>query len=194
MQTCLARGVGSGVQRCRPSGRPAGFSRPVAVRTAAFFQFGKKAAKAPAKAPPRPTVIPSPSYNVPLGLLAISGLSAFEGATPLAALTGLLGIFLTIQAGRVKFVFDDEALEVVIAGKEEKETENKFVGGRNRWTYDTFINWEFWWPSFPVLVYFKESQTKPEGQIHFFPIIFNGKELYDVMRERCGPTKTSGPK
>lgn len=26
-----------------------------------------------------------------------------------------------------------------------------------------------------VLVYFKETQTRPEGQIHFFPIIFNGK-------------------
>ena len=24
---------------------------------------------------------------------------------------------------------------------------------------------EFWWPGFPVLVYFKESQTKPEGQV-----------------------------
>ena len=38
--------------------------------------------------------------------------------------------------------------------------------------YSTFVNWEFWWPNFPILVYFKESQTKPEGQIHFFPIIF----------------------
>jgi hypothetical protein len=34
------------------------------------------------------------------------------------------------------------------------------------------VNWELWWPSFPVLVYFKETQTKPEGQIHFFPVIF----------------------
>lgn len=30
---------------------------------------------------------------------------------------------------------------MVIAGQEDKETENKFVGGRNRWTYDSFINW-----------------------------------------------------
>lgn len=51
---------------------------------------------------PRPTVIPSPSFNVPLGLLAISGVSAYEGVTPLAALAGLLGVFLTIQATRVK--------------------------------------------------------------------------------------------
>jgi hypothetical protein len=54
-----------------------------------------------------------------------------------------------------RFVFDDEALEVVIAGKEEQQTENAFVGGRNRWRYDTFVNWELWWPGFPILVYFK---------------------------------------
>lgn len=40
----------------------------------------------------------------------------------------------------------------------------------------------------------QETQTKPEGQIHFFPIIFNGKQLYDVMVERCGPSQNSGPK
>lgn len=44
------------------------------------------------------------------------------------------------------------------------------------------------------LVGAQETQTKPEGQIHFFPIIFNGKQLYDVMVERCGSTQTSGPK
>jgi hypothetical protein len=77
-------------------------SVPTAQRPLQFFQFGKKKEQAPPKPAPRPTVIPSPSYNVPIGLLAIAGLSAVEGATPLAALTGLLGIFLTIQAGRVK--------------------------------------------------------------------------------------------
>lgn len=84
------------------------------------------------------------------------------------------------------------------------------------------MNWELWWPQFPVLVYFKETQTKPEGQIHFFPVIFvspliyhnfnsfiipsygiqfnsmlltqNGRQLYDVMVERAGPSKASGPK
>jgi hypothetical protein len=31
-----------------------------------------------------------------------------------------------------RFQFEPDALEVVIAGKEEQETENAFVGGRNR--------------------------------------------------------------
>ena len=50
----------------------------------------------------RPTVVPEPSFNVPLGLLAIAGVAGFEGATPLAGLAGLLGVFLAIQATRVK--------------------------------------------------------------------------------------------
>ena len=58
------------------------------------------------------------------------------------------------QTFNVKFRFDDSGLEVVL-GKEEEETENAFVGGKNRWEFDSFTNWEFWWPSFPVLVYFK---------------------------------------
>ena len=40
----------------------------------------------------------------------------------------------------------------------------------------------------------QENQTQPEGQIHFFPILFNGKQLYDVMVERCGPSQNSLPK
>jgi len=110
--------------------------------------------KAEEIAPKRETVIPEPSYNIPITLLGLAGVSSFEGATPAAALFGLLGVFLTIQASRVKFVFDDNALEVVV-GKRDEKTENAFVGGANRWKYDAFTNWEFWWPSFPVLVYFK---------------------------------------
>ena len=43
-----------------------------------------------------------------------------------------------------------------------------------------------------MLVYFKETQTKGDGQIHFFPVLFNATELYDVMAARCGPTQNSG--
>jgi hypothetical protein len=147
----------------------------------------------------------------------------------------------------------------VVIGAAAKESENAFVGGANRWAYDSFVNWEFWWPAFPCLVYFKvgwvgggwvpgkccqrvctqgrgllltpladvllllllpplaaavlcscccscrrllfsfsallqETQTKPEGQIHFFPIIMDGGQLYKVMSERCGPSQGSGPK
>jgi len=55
-------------------------------------------------------------------------------------------------------------------------------GGANKWSFKSVTNWEYWFPGFPILVYFKETQTKPEGQIHFFPIIMDGKELYEQVR------------
>lgn len=70
-----------------------------------LFNFLPGAKKAAPKAPARqvrPTVVPAPSFNVPLGLLAIAGVSGYEGATPLAVIAGLLGVFLSIQATRVK--------------------------------------------------------------------------------------------
>jgi hypothetical protein len=164
-----------------------------------FFKPKKAAPPPPPKRVIRPTVTPPPSFAIPATLAALSLTSGLVGHNGGAAgLFGVLGAFLAIQATRVRFVFDDEALEVVISGKQPGDdgaaTENAFVGGRNRWPYESFVNWEFWWPGFPVLVYFKETQTKPEGQIHFFPIIFDGGELYKVMKERCGPSVGSGGK
>ncbi|KAK9905698.1 hypothetical protein WJX75_004763 [Coccomyxa subellipsoidea] len=189
---------GSFINLCLRTGRDGGVDdTPVAKGATVMFTklvteaFFKNFNKAPKKLA-RETVVPEPSYNIPLVLAGLTGLSAFEGNLALAGLTGILGAFLAIQASRVKFIFRDDELEVAL-GETEKETENAFVGGANVWKYDTFTNWEFWWPGFPVLVYFKETQTKPEGQIHFFPIIFNSKQLYSLMVERCGASQNSGP-
>lgn len=68
----------------------------------------------------------------------------------------------------MKFIFRDDELEVAL-GATEKETENAFVGGANVWKYDTFTNWEFWWPGFPVLVYFKVgTQSHPATELCVF--------------------------
>ncbi|XP_022965932.1 uncharacterized protein LOC111465663 [Cucurbita maxima] len=142
----------------------------------------------------RETVIPDPDYRIPIVLLGAAGGLAYNENLIAAVPVGLLGLLLLVQATRVRFVFGNDALEVKIGDQLEESGENAFVGGKNRWKYSTFVNWELWWPSFPILVYFKETQTKPEGQVHFFPVIFNGKQLYDVMVERAGPSKTSGPK
>ncbi|XP_024018689.1 uncharacterized protein LOC21389015 [Morus notabilis] len=145
------------------------------------------------KAKTRETVIPDPDYRIPIVLLGLAGGLAYTDNLVPAVPVGLLGLLLLFQTTRVRFVFDDEALEVKVGDELQDSGENVFVGGKNRWKYSTFVNWELWWPNFPILVYFKERQTKPEGQIHFFPIIFNGKQLYDVMVERAGPSQNSGP-
>eukprot|EP00877_Chromochloris_zofingiensis_P014939 jgi/Chrzof1/969/Cz01g35070.t1 len=50
------------------------------------------------------TVVPDASFNLPLGLLAISGVSAYEHITTLAAISGALGVFLAAQATRVRYM------------------------------------------------------------------------------------------
>lgn len=47
----------------------------------------------------------------------------------------------TAQASRVRFRFESDALEVVL-GEQGNKSENKFVGGENRWKYSAFTNWE----------------------------------------------------
>ncbi|XP_076912142.1 uncharacterized protein LOC143570354 [Bidens hawaiensis] len=154
-----------------------------------FFSIGKKKVEVIK----RETVVPDPDYRIPIVLLGLAGGLAYEDNLLAAAPVGLLGLLLLFQTTRVRFVFDDEALEVKVGKELEESGENVFVGGKNRWKYTSFVNWELWWPNIPILVYFKETQTKPEGQVHFFPVIFNGKQLYDVMVERAGLSKTSGP-
>ncbi|XP_039143875.1 uncharacterized protein LOC120280983 isoform X2 [Dioscorea cayenensis subsp. rotundata] len=139
-------------------------------------------------------VIPDPDYRIPIVLLGLAGIFVYQENLLVAAPVGLLGLLLLFQTTRVRFVFDEEALEVKLGDQLQESGENVFVGGKNRWKYSTFVNWELWWPNFPILVYFKETQTKPEGQVHFFPVIFNGKQLYDVMVERASSSKTSLPK
>ncbi|KAI3524486.1 hypothetical protein L1887_03142 [Cichorium endivia] len=154
-----------------------------------WFSIGKKKPKTIK----RETIIPDPDYRIPIVFLGFAGGLVYGDNLLAAAPVGLLGLLLLFQTTRVRFVFDDEALEVKVGKELDESGENVFVGGKNRWKYSSFVNWELWWPNFPILVYFKETQTKPEGQIHFFPVIFNGKQLYDVMVERAGPSKTSTP-
>lgn len=142
----------------------------------------------------REVVVPAADYRLPLVLLGLCGGFVYQDNLLVAAPFGLLGLLLLFQTTRVRFVFGEDALEVKIGEELQESGENVFVGGENCWKYSTFVNWEFWWPNFPILVYFKETQTKPEGQVHFFPVIANGKQLYDVMVGRAGSSKTSGPK
>lgn len=133
------------------------------------------------------------SLNSPLGI--------FEGSLDL-----LFAVFLAVQASRIRFVFDETAFElknVDIGASDDAiltaSGENFVVGGANRWDYETFVNWDFF-PSeqYPVLVYFKETQTPQDkwnegpgqldkvggGQLHFFPAIANVKELKEQFQLR----------
>jgi hypothetical protein len=133
----------------------------------------------------------SRDYSLSRAFLGASALAAATLNPFVAVPTGVLGALLTVQSGKVKFVFDEEAMQVfVVRGGKDESRENFAVGGLNRWKYNTFTEWAFL-PSkeLPVLMYFKETQTKPEGQFHLFPIIVNSKELYDTMVSKVGIKK-----
>ena len=104
--------------------------------------FGSKPKPAP-KVKAEPVVVP-PDYRVAGGFFATGvglSLTGNQGAgIPLA----LIGAFLASRTQKVRFIFDDDAMEVMTVGKDGElstERENFAVGGRNRWAYDTFTNW-----------------------------------------------------
>mmetsp|Transcript_10618 Transcript_10618/g.21849 ORF Transcript_10618/g.21849 Transcript_10618/m.21849 type:complete len:228 (+) Transcript_10618:58-741(+) len=154
-----------------------------------------------------PVEIIEPSYNLALGSLALgaafgvpgsplkSKLSAFLGGIPLT----LFGLFLAFQTTTLRFTFDDKNF-ALLRSNLESTGENVVVGGENAWAYDKFVNYDlFPSRSFPILVYFKETQTPEEfwnvgpgeqanspeaiakgaipGQVHFFPAIGNTEDL-----------------
>eukprot|EP00244_Chara_vulgaris_P000158 TRINITY_DN1022_c0_g1_i13.p1 TRINITY_DN1022_c0_g1~~TRINITY_DN1022_c0_g1_i13.p1 ORF type:complete len:264 (-),score=33.25 TRINITY_DN1022_c0_g1_i13:131-922(-) len=136
---------------------------------------------------------PAPDYRLAIGFLGVAGVLASLKAELAAAPVGLLGILLLVQTPRVRFTFGKDAFAIRVGDELKESGENVFVGGKNQWRYDTFVNWELWWPEFPILAYFKETQTKPEGQIHFFPVTADGKRLYELMVAKWGSSKNSLP-
>lgn len=138
------------------------------------------------------TIIVPEDYTVSAGFLASAVVTFLLHNVIGGGVLGAIGLLLFIQTGRVRFVFDGEAMEVLIKSKTsesalESSGENFAVGGKNRWSFSSFTSWRFL-PSnsLPILMYFKEIQTKPEGQIHFFPVIMKSDVLKELMILRVG--------
>jgi hypothetical protein len=121
----------------------------------------------------------------------------------------LFATLLLVQARRVRLVFQKDSfeffnikgpgLDLEKGGKLVQKPGNYVTGTVNRWNYDSIINYGFF-PSleFPVIVYFKETQTPEEqwdkwfaafdsygrGQPHFFPGIANARQFKQEMEKR----------
>eukprot|EP00586_Coscinodiscus_wailesii_P005753 CAMPEP_0172481728 /NCGR_PEP_ID=MMETSP1066-20121228/7810_1 /TAXON_ID=671091 /ORGANISM="Coscinodiscus wailesii, Strain CCMP2513" /LENGTH=254 /DNA_ID=CAMNT_0013244291 /DNA_START=143 /DNA_END=907 /DNA_ORIENTATION=+ len=126
----------------------------------------------------------------------------------------LLGILFLVQTFRIRFVFESDSFTLKTGNDDNLSDtgENIVVGGENRWTYDSFVNYDFFprgWidqPQGPILVYFKETQT-PEtewntgpgakanseeaiaagavpGQVHFFPALCDAKQIRAEFERR----------
>jgi len=131
----------------------------------------------------------------------------------LGPIVTLLGVLFLVQTFRLNFVCDDSTFSLQDTSAEEASVgENIVVGGENRWSYDSFVNYDFFpagWidqPQGPILVYFKETQTPSDkwdegpgasanseealakgaakGQVHFFPALCNTQQLRSVWEKQ----------
>ena len=148
------------------------------------------------------------SYDLAIGSVLLGGVFGLPSRAPslasragyaLGALCAVFGLFIAFQTTTLRFTFDETSFALVKADG-SSTGENVVVGGENVWRYDEFVNWDFFpSESFPILVYFKETQTpeqfwnvgpgeqanSPEalargakpGQVHFFPAIARVDEL-----------------
>jgi len=129
----------------------------------------------------------------------------------------LFASLLWVQTRRVRLIFEKDSFEFYnIKGPSldfdkgawlERKPDNYVSGTINRWKYDTIINWGIF-PSleFPVIIYFKETETPKEqwdkwfaafdsygnGQPHFFPGLANARQFKEQMELR-GVTRKQIP-
>eukprot|EP00547_Thalassionema_nitzschioides_P010014 CAMPEP_0194224248 /NCGR_PEP_ID=MMETSP0156-20130528/37002_1 /TAXON_ID=33649 /ORGANISM="Thalassionema nitzschioides, Strain L26-B" /LENGTH=233 /DNA_ID=CAMNT_0038955711 /DNA_START=57 /DNA_END=758 /DNA_ORIENTATION=+ len=161
-----------------------------------------------------PPVVIDPSFKLS-GIFLASGIAL--DFIPYIQLTlgpfvTLLGLLFLVQTFRIRFVFNESDFELRLGDSLNESGENVVVGGENRWSYDSFVNWEFFpkgWvdkPQGPILAYFKETQTPSDkwdegpgksansaealakgavpGQVHFFPVLCDAQQLRAEFEKR----------
>lgn len=123
-----------------------------------------------------------PDYKIPLLLLTTGTVMMMSKPSWLGLSLLIAGSYSNYRASNFRIVFDDEAMEILKKDTYELDSENWVYGGRNRWNYKNIMDWKFF-PSyrFPVIVYFKQNQKVPDGQIHLFPVIANPKDLFKML-------------
>jgi hypothetical protein len=81
----------------------------------------------------------------------------------------LFGLFLLFQTVTLRLSFTETALDIY-------RSKNLI----RRFPYSEWQNWRIFWPSFPVLLYFKEIKS-----IHFLPILFDPQSLKNCLEQNC---------
>ena len=112
------------------------------------------------------TVELAPSYLLPLAvvLLAIPLLLLQPW---LSLVVALFGMFLLTQAATIRLQFTANQLDVYRSKKLIRQ-----------FPYAEWKNWRIFWPSLPILFYFREVKS-----IHFLPVLFNLKTLKACLEE-----------
>jgi hypothetical protein len=110
----------------------------------------------------------TPSYNLAVILLLI-GIALTLGKNIFGLVVMLFALFLLIQTTLIKLKFTKTALDIY-----RQQTKIR------SFPYSEWENWKIFFPSIPVLFYFKEVKS-----IHFLPIIFNSIQLQSCLKKYC---------
>jgi hypothetical protein len=110
----------------------------------------------------------APSYSVPIALVLI-GLFVFWLQPWIGGAIALFALFLLFQTVTLRLLFTPTALDIY-----RGETLIR------RFPYQEWQNWRIFWPSLPILFYFKEVKS-----IHFLPILFDPQMLKTCLEQRC---------
>lgn len=110
----------------------------------------------------------APSYWLPLGIVALA-LPCLLLQPWVSLAIALFGLFLLFQAVTLRLRFTRTDLDIY-----RGETLIR------RFPYQEWQNWRVFWPSLPILFYFKEVNS-----IHFLPILFNPQTLQRCLEARC---------
>ncbi|GMI20023.1 hypothetical protein TeGR_g14574 [Tetraparma gracilis] len=180
-----------------PARVPLPFSSSPSSSSPPLSSEASPSAPAPAPAQAFPLLVVPSSFDLAAGTYAFF-LLLLPAAYPLSLPFLLLSLLFAVQAKRLRFVFTAggsfDLSPVSLSGALLPPSGNVVVGGANSWPTSSFVNYAFFpSPSFPVLVYFKETATPRErwgdgpgaldevggGQIHFFPAIAD----VEVMKE-----------
>ena len=152
----------------------------------------------------------SPDFRLGLSTAALGFvLKNMFGASGMGLFFTILGGFFVLQTSRLRFCFGSDTFSVLrVSGLSESgygnhlkpksiqgglasnstegEGEERRVTAIGPWSYGSIIEWRFWWPGFPLLAYFKETQTKETGQRHFIPMLMDGRSMYEQMQKNFG--------
>ena len=115
----------------------------------------------------------APSYRIPLALVGLAIPLIFLQVW-LAAVVGVFGLFLLVQALTLTLQFTEDALDIYRGDKLIR-----------RFPYADWEHWEIFWSPVPILFYFREVNS-----IHFLPIIFSPHQLRNCLESHCAASET----
>jgi hypothetical protein len=114
------------------------------------------------------TIELAPFYGLPV-VLILAALPLLFVQIWVSLAIALLGVFLLLQTVSIRLRFTETDLDI-------------YRGDRllRRFPYREWQNWRIFWPSLPILFYFKEVNS-----IHFLPVLFDPKLLQQCLEARC---------